>query len=620
MKYKQALIRFSYSINKVYGFCFGCFFVFFTVLNFSCNKTSSKFKLSNTSIDSLKRWYIAKPLKTILFCDSIILNAKSYSEYDQGLSYFYKGNAYNILNNYNESYSNLDKALSLFKSVNDTEYEIRNLVALANINIRLKKHAVASEQIHDALNLASKENDYLLLGQVYSTQSYLAYTNNDYTKALQSLSQAIDVQQKLKDDFALSSTYNNMAILYKSIGKYKEALTYNNKSFAISKANDDIDGMASSYTNIGRLYVNQSEYDKAIAYYNKSVKLYQTTTIKNSIPYKNLFEVYVLKSQFKKAHENIYKALNIELTLNNAFTLKGIYNDIHNNALRLNNIEESIQYKFKLDSMVNLIEKNERIERIKMLEGQSKLLKNKFDLSIAQSEAKTTRIVILILVILVVVIILLSLLWFKNIKLIHQQNKDQLELKVLRSQMNPHFIFNALSAIQNTVIKGEPIKSASYLARFAKLIRQNFEFTSKERVSLKEDLEALTNYIETQCIRFKNKFEYQFTIGDSLPLEDILIPPMLLQPFIENAIEHGFKGLSRKGFLQICVKQSKLNVLAIEIIDNGKGYQPSKNEKPHAITITKRRLRLLNKGDQDNLVIQNLGNNIGTKVSFTVSY
>ena len=104
----------------------------------------------------------------------------------------------------------------------------------------------------------------------------------------------------------------------------------------------------------------------------------------------------------------------------------------------------------------------------------------------------------------------------KNGKLKLKQDKLILEQKVLQSQMNPHFIFNALTSIQKTIFDNDPVKSASYISKFATLIRQNFEFVDKKEIFLSEDLDALKNYIETQQLRFDDKFNYSITIDETI--------------------------------------------------------------------------------------------------------
>jgi LytS/YehU family sensor histidine kinase len=185
--------------------------------------------------------------------------------------------------------------------------------------------------------------------------------------------------------------------------------------------------------------------------------------------------------------------------------------------------------------------------------------------------------------------------------------------------MNPHFIFNALTSIQKNLLEEDLLKSSTSLARFAKLIRQNFEFTNKPLINLDEDLEALKNYIETQQLRFEDKFNYEINVQKGLDLSYIQIPPMLLQPFVENAIEHGFKSKEEKGNLIINVLK-KDDLFLFEIIDDGIGFKEkiSKTKREHAIDIFLNRLKLRGFSEEKSFKITSAVSGKGTKILFTL--
>ena len=165
------------------------------------------------------------------------------------------------------------------------------------------------------------------------------------------------------------------------------------------------------------------------------------------------------------------------------------------------------------------------------------------------------------------------------------------------------------------MIENKPIVSATYLSKFAQLIRQNFEYVQKKQISLKEELEMLHNYIDAQKFRYKDKFDYEINVDDQLLKEQVFIPPMILQPFVENAIEHGFKNISYKGKLTITVTKNDHKV-CFEIIDNGLGYKPKTDHKEHALDVFKKRLKLLGKEAIESFKIIRL--NQGTKVTFCI--
>lgn len=180
----------------------------------------------------------------------------------------------------------------------------------------------------------------------------------------------------------------------------------------------------------------------------------------------------------------------------------------------------------------------------------------------------------------------------------------KLEQRLLRSQMNPHFIFNSLTAIQSFIYKNEPKESGKYLAAFARLVRAILENSREEYITLSREVQWLDNYLKLQQLRFENKFDYTIRVPDDLDLETTLLPPMLTQPAIENALEHGLKNIDYKGVVEVEFKKEN-NYLIVSVKDNGVGISASQVAVPAdpkgdkhtslATIITKERLELLNK-------------------------
>jgi tetratricopeptide (TPR) repeat protein len=169
-------------------------------------------------------------------------------------------------------------------------------------------------------------------------------------------------------------------------------------------------------------------------------------------------------------------------------------------------------------------------------------------------------------------------------------------LKLLRSQMNPHFIFNSINSINNFLLKSKTTEASAYLLHFAQLMRQILDATNQKEISLKQELEFNERYVALEQLRFEQPFKYQVNVDPLLELNDIKIPPLLLQPFVENAIWHGLAHRPTPGELTIDVME-KDNVITLTITDNGIGRNKSKeintNRKKHqslALNITRNRI------------------------------
>ena len=179
-------------------------------------------------------------------------------------------------------------------------------------------------------------------------------------------------------------------------------------------------------------------------------------------------------------------------------------------------------------------------------------------------------------------------------KLNRQRQQAQLQLKTIRAQLNPHFIFNALSSIQNLINKDKILDANIYLSKFAGLTRKVLITSEQEMISLAEELKIAEDYLQLEQLRFG--FSYELNVADALNIENIDVPAILLQPFIENAVKHGISKLKEKGTVSINILSENSNLKFI-IKDNGNGFlQPEGMEKPGSfgLKLCRQRLALLN--------------------------
>jgi LytS/YehU family sensor histidine kinase len=176
------------------------------------------------------------------------------------------------------------------------------------------------------------------------------------------------------------------------------------------------------------------------------------------------------------------------------------------------------------------------------------------------------------------IIVLSSYLLYKNIKQKKIANQ-LLALKSLRSQMNPHFIFNALNSVNSFISANDQRTANKYLADFSKLMRSVLENSQQDFVALSEEIEVLELYLKLEHFRFSNKFDYTFEVADHM-IEQYKIPPMLIQPYIENAVWHGLRYIDHKGMLSIKIGANSA-CIEVEIQDNGIGRKKSQALKTH---------------------------------------
>ncbi|MEM0994638.1 MAG: histidine kinase, partial [Bacteroidota bacterium] len=191
-----------------------------------------------------------------------------------------------------------------------------------------------------------------------------------------------------------------------------------------------------------------------------------------------------------------------------------------------------------------------------------------------------------------------------------QQQVTELEKVALQAQMNPHFIFNCLNSIQNFILENDQKSAVAYLARFAKLVRQNLNASVDGQVSLAEEVSLLDNYLALERERFEQGFEYDIQVDEQINPHDFHFPPMLIQPYVENAVLHGLSKLPDKGKIEIRFEKISEKEFLVIVKDNGTGYQDgnfatAKAYKSVGMSVTQKRLKLLNTSEDEIVTIEN---------------
>jgi len=188
--------------------------------------------------------------------------------------------------------------------------------------------------------------------------------------------------------------------------------------------------------------------------------------------------------------------------------------------------------------------------------------------------------------------------------LILKQKASDLEMQALRSQMNPHFIFNSLSSINNFILRHESTQASAYLIKFSSLIRRILENSTETMIPMAEELESTKLYIEIESLRFNHVLSYSIDVSSDIDLSSILVPPLILQPFIENAIHHGLMPKNAPGNIQIKISE-KENLLWIIIEDDGIG-RPQENTESSKATFKNKSLGIKTTKSRIDLFSQNL--------------
>ena len=451
--------------------------------------------------------------------------------------------------------------------------------------------------------LATKLNDERSIALCEISESGILISDFKYNDAIILLEKAIKKLEKFNDVEQIGRGYEYLGQAFGKLNKDSDALTAYNKSLRLFESTGNQDEKADLYLLIGQVYLKGKSFEKAIDNIKKSIAIRDAQKEKNKIyiAFKVLSDLYFETGNKDLSYEYLKKYVDF---------------------LELNSTSKNSQ------KIASLTQKNSSEERERLLELQGetleKELKEKKILQL-QSDRRFYGIIFIIIILLLGGIIVTITLRQNKIK--QEQRDAEMTQSLLRSQMNPHFIFNAMSVIQSYIYSNTPDIASKFLVNFSRLIRLILENSHKEFIPLEVEEEILSKYLNTQKLRFENRFNFKIKIEEELRLKRVMIPPMITQPFIENAIEHGQLNTISNGLITIYMTQ-KNGLLDITISDNGVGrtkankIKKNKNHKSMAITITRERIEILNRKfkGKGSLSIKdfNLEEKTGTEVNISL--
>ncbi len=561
-----------------------------------------------------------------------------------GYAYQQKGNYDTALTFYKTSYE-------YYQKVSDKKKECLLLNDIGIVFYYLGNYSEALDYFNKILAIAKNENDTLNMGRSLSNSGMIYFNMGSYDKALENYIERLKIVKKKNDSAVLIAPYSNIGNIYATKGQYKEALEYFFKSLDIARKFNNTNAEAFMLSCIGEIYLQMHNIAEAENYANQSLNLSREMGYKLVIAesFHLLGNIAFEHGQYDIALDHFFDALSQYNEMNVISIKSRILRDIGNVLFTRNQYKEAINYfkqsvqtaitvgeiieMYQVDSLLsrtyeilgntdsalyyykeyarfqdsavntekeksfaNLQIQYETEKKEQQIEALGKDNELK-DLKIQQS-----RIFNWGLGGLVIIVLLMALLFIRQNRLKNMHKTVVLEQKLFRLQMNPHFIFNVHSNILGFIENKNTESAASYLSTFSKLLRTTLESSRNDTIYLEEEINMIKDYLDLQKLLYENKFEYTVDLDDKLNPEDVTIPPMLIQPFIENAIKHGIGNKEEKGHIFVRFKLDNNKVIC-EIEDNGVGrekaweteYTAKKEHKSLAIEIIKDRIQSLNK-------------------------
>lgn len=448
-------------------------------------------------------------------------------------------------------------------------------------------------------------NKYMKLDQFENAERY-------YLKAVEICEQTNFTQGKM-------IMMGSLATTYKEMGRYKEAKTLIEASTSYFEENKQKTYVAANHQILGQISTKEGNHQKSIEHY---------------ILAKTIFDEVGNLEFSKNVNQSLYIAYSILEDHNKAKAFNEVYIQLRDS------IDSNKQKKLAADMKTKY--ETEKVEAQK----DAALVKA----TLAETESEKNKYYFIGASLIALLVLLSSLFFFGRLRerkkaelitlelretqkrlALEKQYRDS-ELKALKSQMNPHFIFNALNSIQEYIVLNKKNLASDYLGKFADLIRTYLHHSDTGVISLQEEIDSLKTYLDLECLRFEDTLNYTFNVANDLNTDVTHIPTMLIQPYIENALKHGLLHKKENRQLNITFSKEKNNNILCIIEDNGVGREKSKElqkkrallHKSFAAKATEERLELLNFGKNKKIGVEfidlyneeNIGN--GTKVIVSI--
>jgi len=535
----------------------------------------------------------------------------------------------------------IESAVEIARTVKDTLSLADVINTLGNIYKDMALFGPAIDTYFEALKLWELKRDSGGMAIAYGSIGLMYYYQKDWDKALEFNFKKVPLSYADGNMWEVSKTYNTIAQIFNSTSRYDSALVYLGKSLKLNRQMDYPSGIADAYYNIATTYLLTPLTDSAFHYINKAVSLAKEIDDPKLVNYLiTLGKVQIVRGEYNPALKNALTAYNLARELNlpmiiyeSSLLLSDVYNHLNRKDLAYDYLREHWQLN---DSISN----DEFLKRVTRLEIQYDFDKKQKEAEYARMEERIQnenrlrqqKMYFKGMLILVFLISLISFLYIRHNRLRAKYARIDLEQRLLRAQMNPHFIFNSLSAVQDFILSGKPQMANTFLTKIARLMRNILENSREEFIPLEKEIETVRLYLDLQQLRFENGFDYHISLDENLDPENYSIPPMLTQPCVENSIEHGLLKLRERGRINIAYRLNN-GLLMLEVTDNGIGRQEAaqsnaerKNKRSISTMVTVERLENFRKTLKEKSIsyeITDLYDNehaAGTKVIMMLPY
>ncbi len=515
--------------------------------------------------------------------------------------YTWIGSIYKSQSKFPEALEYYLEALKIYEDEKDSVTIGFPLLDISSIYRQTNQYELAKQYSHKATKAFQKANNKLAEGVCLYRLSLIYHSEENYKKAIELLLEAKSIFEKINNNYFLNLTKAQLGSSYRYMGDFENAMIFFKEATPYFEQAGDKNLLASLIQNTGTVYLARKEYMKALEFMKRSDELYKE--LENVISMKAISVNFI----------NIYAHLNMP---DSAMKYTERYMELSDSIYNKQNSEAIAEMQTKYETE----KKEKEILTLSIENEKEKRKRNLYALSFG----------------IFVLFVILLFLYLNNKKkkndAILKLQISENDMKALRSQLNPHFMFNCLHSIQSLVNKNQTEIANKYIEDFASLTRLILENSPKSEILLSQEIDILTLFMELEKLSFQKPFEYSVDINSEINPNITYIPPLILQPFAENSIKHGFQNLNITGEIKIIVDKTPTNLI-VNIEDNGTGrklnpeqslLKPEKNSM--GLNIIRERLELISKTKdiKSSFLIEDIvdttGKPIGTRVKIILPF
>lgn len=500
----------------------------------------------------------------------------------------------------------VEEALDISSDLNWPRGMASALRQKGNLYYVMADNINAMEAFQQGLRIAQDAGEKILEASLYGNLGNIHADLKQNEKALENYQSYLATARELGQRPDQVRALSNIGLIYNDMDQYDQGISFLEEALSIARKEGNNYFIAAIINNLGIAYKDKKEYETALSYYEEAAQLAGTIQNKyiEASALNSIGKVNILLGNYEVAIDRARLALQMAQEIAAVEWQADAWQVLSTSHESLGNTEEALHaYKNYVKYRDSVLSEEKKAELTRK-EMQFELEKQETEAKAAIAQQRLVKNGVIIGGIALLIAAILGYILYKRRRDALEQKKlaefhtrvAETELKALRSQMNPHFIFNALNSISDYMSKNDLATANEYLLKFSKLTRAILENSEKKRINLEEDLELTQLYIQIEALRLKNKLSHTVTVAQDVDPENTLVPPMLLQPFIENSIWHGIAQKEKKGHIAISVKKEGDMVVCI-VDDDGVGRSATMNGAPThtsmGVKITENRLDIL---------------------------